>query len=655
MQTLIDSETPPLQEILDELEELRAGMLRLVSENLPAIEEIHQDNRTSARNLLHYLALRQHDLRELQERLAALGLSSLGRTEAHVLSAVSTVLDVLASLSGAGPSSPRAGDQGCGREEGRRLLERNTDLLLGPAPAHRTVQIMVTAPPEAATDYDVVLDLLAGGMNCMRINCAHDDQEAWAGMIRNLRRAEGETGKRCKIEMDLAGPKLRTGPIEPGPAVAKCRPRRDAYGRVKRPARIWLVSTAHPEPPPTAADVCLPVPEMWLSTLKQGDVIRFVDARGSNRSMTVREAFGKGRWAESTRTAYFTPGLVLAVAARHDARAVSRAPVGPIAPKPQSLELKRGDTLILTRSLDPGRPAQRSSKGDVVSPARIGVTLPEFFDCVQPGEPVWLDDGRFGCVVSAVEPTQVTVGITQAPVEGGKLGAGKGINAPETNLPIASPTEDDLKALESIVKQADIVAYSFVRTEDDVRRLQATLAEMGAQDLGIVLKIETRQGFDNLPRLLLAAMRSPAVGVMIARGDLAVECGYERLAEVQEEILWVSEAAHIPVIWATQVLESLAKTGRPSRSEITDAAMGVRAECVMLNKGPYVIEAVKTLDNILHRMQEHQDKKSSMLRQLRVATGFIDDGRAVLATVAPGPFGQGQGTTRVSGPASLRT
>ena len=137
--------------------------------------------------------------------------------------------------------------------------------------------------------------------------------------------------------------------------------------------------------------------------------------------------------------------------------------------------------------------------------------------------------------------------------------------------------------------------------------------------MGIVLKIETREGFENLPRLLLAAMRSRAVGVMIARGDLAVECGYQRLAEAQEEILWISEAAHIPVIWATQVLESLAKTGTPSRSEITDAAMGERAECVMLNKGPYVVDAVKTLDDILRRMQDHQEKKRSMMRKLRIA------------------------------------
>jgi pyruvate kinase len=156
--------------------------------------------------------------------------------------------------------------------------------------------------------------------------------------------------------------------------------------------------------------------------------------------------------------------------------------------------------------------------------------------------------------------------------------------------------------------------------ESDVRQLLEQLEELGGQHLGLILKIETRKAFDNLPNLILAAMRTRSLGIMIARGDLAVECGYQRLAEIQEEILWICEAAHVPVIWATQVLETLAKKGMPSRSEVTDAAMGERAECVMLNKGPYVVTAVSVLADILTRMQAHQNKKQSMLRELHVAT-----------------------------------
>jgi pyruvate kinase len=178
-------------------------------------------------------------------------------------------------------------------------------------------------------------------------------------------------------------------------------------------------------------------------------------------------------------------------------------------------------------------------------------------------------------------------------------------------------TAKDLQDLQVAVKLADLIGLSFCQSAQDVKTLQNELTRLGARQLGIVLKVETQRAFQHLPEMLLAAMAGPVAGVMIARGDLAVECGYERMAEVQEEILWACEAAHVPVIWATQVLETLAKTGLPSRAEITDAAMGERAECVMLNKGPHIVDAIGTLDDILTRMQSHQSKKRPLLRALK--------------------------------------
>jgi pyruvate kinase len=202
---------------------------------------------------------------------------------------------------------------------------------------------------------------------------------------------------------------------------------------------------------------------------------------------------------------------------------------------------------------------------------------------------------------------------------GQELRADKGINLPESSLRLAALTAKDLEDLSFVAEHADVVELSFANSAQDVELLLRHLARLGSRQPAIVLKIETRRGFENLPDMLLTAMRAPCCGVMIARGDLAVECGFERLAEVQEEILWICEAAHVPVIWATQVLETLAKEGMASRAEITDAAMGHRAECVMLNKGPHVLSAVRVLDDILRRMQAHQDKKRSMLRELRLA------------------------------------
>jgi pyruvate kinase len=185
-------------------------------------------------------------------------------------------------------------------------------------------------------------------------------------------------------------------------------------------------------------------------------------------------------------------------------------------------------------------------------------------------------------------------------------------------------TAEDIAQLPFIARHADLVGYSFVRTPTDIERLQDELARVHGNHLGIVLKIETRKAFERLPELILTAMNSPSIGVMIARGDLAVECGYERTGELQEEIMWIAEAAHVPVIWATQVLETLAKKGHPSRAEITDAAMAERAECVMLNKGPYVVDAVRMLDDVLRRMQDHQAKKAALLRPLSLAERFYN-------------------------------
>ena len=209
---------------------------------------------------------------------------------------------------------------------------------------------------------------------------------------------------------------------------------------------------------------------------------------------------------------------------------------------------------------------------------------------------------------------------TRNPVE--KLEGKRGVNLPDTRLKLAALGIKDMQDMEFASRHADMIGMSFANTPDDVRALYKALKQLGREDVGVVLKIETKRGFSNLPAMLLEALKFPACGVMIARGDLAVECGFERLSEVQEEILWICESAHIPVIWATQVLEGLSKRGHATRAEVTDAAMAQAAEAVMLNKGPHIIEAVEMLDDILQRMQGHHCKKRSMLRKLRLASNF---------------------------------
>ena len=571
-----------------------------------AIDAVRPVHRESAINLVHYVWLRGHDVRDLQGELADLGLSSLGRLEARVmptLQALANALDRMAkdTDTGMGPHRMSAGPS---------ILARNAERLLGPQPEDRASRIMVTMPSEASTDYRLVRHMIDAGTDIARINCAHDDPTEWEAMIRNLREADSRPSRkdlpRTRIAMDLAGPKLRTGPITQGPQVLKVRPTRDELGRPEVPAMIRLCRFPSESPSRTTADI--PVGSVaWLRARKPGDEIRFVDSRDSDRTIVVREVHDELGWpivlGEMERTAYFVPGLELKVG---DDTTV----VGPLPATERHHFVRVGDQIHLTRSLDPRDPLPGG-------PHRIGCTLPQVFDDVQQGDHVWFDDGKIGGHVVTIEPEKLVIEVTQSGVDGVKLRAEKGINLPDTHLEIPALTEDDLAALPFVVKHADIVNYSFVRTPQDVKDLFERVRALGRDDLDVVLKIENVEAFRNLPQILLEAMKWKDIGVMIARGDLAVEAGFDRLAEVQEEILWLCEAGHVPVIWATQVLESLAKTGLPSRAEVTDAAMSERAECVMLNKGPFILEAIRFLHDVLWRMRNHVDKKRNLLRRLR--------------------------------------
>jgi pyruvate kinase len=238
---------------------------------------------------------------------------------------------------------------------------------------------------------------------------------------------------------------------------------------------------------------------------------------------------------------------------------------------------------------------------------------------VKVGERVWIDDGKAGARVVDQHRGSLVVEIVEAPADGLRMRPQRGLNFPDSDLGLPAITAKDRRDLDFVVAEADMVGYSFVNTPDDVALLQSEIEQRrrpGSAPLGIVLKIETQAAVRNLPSLIVAAASRDPVGVMIARGDLAVSIGYLRLAEIQEEILWLCESAHVPVIWATQVLERLVKKGRASRGEFTDAAMAERAECVMLNKGPYLVDGTIALDDVLGRMEGHQAKKTSRLRPL---------------------------------------
>jgi pyruvate kinase len=610
-----DASSDDLAELIEELSKIRAEMVAIEKAFSNEFNYLHDAHHQSARNLLHYMALRRHDLRQLQSKLASHGLSSLGRSESQVAANLDAVLKALYCIAGR-PFNDFDYDISQ-FASGKSLLNKNAAALLGPAPQGRNVRIMVTMPSEAASDYVLVRDLLQSGMNCMRVNGAHDNEDMWARMVENLHRAEQEVGRHCKLLMDLPGPKLRTGPTESVPGVIQVQPERDRFGNVIKPAKVWLTAVESPEPAFADVDAVVIVPKSWLSDLSTGQRIKFFDARGKARILTVTLASNGNRLTETDQTCYLTSEIIF----HRLSKGISKqCQIGEIPTVSQPIILKPGDVLHLLPTDTPNPTSARDEHGRYLKPPAIGVTLPEIFSDVRAGEKIWFDDGKIGGVIRSADKDKIAVEITKASSKGEKLNGDKGINLPDTELRLPALTADDIALLPFFARTADLIGYSFVRRPSDVHLLQTELAKVNGAGLGIVLKIETRKAIERLPLLMLAVMRSSHAGVMIARGDLAVECGFERTGELQEEIMWIAEAAHLPVIWATQVLENLAKKGQLSRAEITDAAMAERAECVMLNKGPYIVEAVKVLDDVLRRMQSHQAKKSSLLRPLTIAS-----------------------------------
>lgn len=486
-------ERTTLRWIEKELSQLEEQMVRCAKEWLHIQTELDPKQIPAAQNFIHYLSLRSQDIRRLQHALHKHGLSSLSNSESHILAHIQLVLERIGKKYPPNSKSPYPIDWA------EKSIQQKRTLLFGKKlkPAHP--HIMVTFDKKFGTDIAHIKMLLENGMNVARINCAHDSKEVWLKMIQSILKAQKETGMKCKIHMDLAGPKIRVKLLNKG----------KDDGKVK---------------------------------IRVGDLIWLSDSP---------EGFEKNEV--------------------------------------------------------------------VISPNEAGIIA-----SLQMKERVYFDDGIIKGLVIKIEPNKVGVKIIRDSSEKGIIKQGKGINFPDSTLNIPSLTQYDISCLPFVCRHADLIGYSFVRNKKDIEYLFAQLETINRKHPHLILKIETPSAVAELPSLLLAAMKKPVFGVMIARGDLAVEVGFERMGELQNEILWICESAHVPVIWATQVLETLNKTGIATRSEITDAMQASGSECVMLNKGKYTIKTLETLSNIFERSQGHHNKKRATFRKLNIASQFMN-------------------------------
>ncbi|MCB0372686.1 MAG: hypothetical protein KDD31_06750 [Muricauda sp.] len=595
-----------LQQMSTQLEEVLDLIQQQDVDHVSKMDHVCPMYRESAKNLMHYTAFRGFDARSMQKGLKQLGLTRLANAEGNMLGSLVNLKTVVDGL--LGKPVPEVGNQYLAIGEGKELLEKHTDQLFGTSSKPRRVRIMVTQPSEAATDYDLVLGMVKNGMDCARVNCAHDGPEIWKSIIDNVRKAAEECSTEVKIAMDLAGPKIRTGPISEGPRMKKFKSPAKSHGE-KGMVFIKLVPDAQMELGPNE----LPVRKKWMRKLRVGDDIRVNDVRGRSRKIKVVQTEKDFVMLLSPKSVHIETGAVL----KPSRRIMKKGKVGNLPAVEQSILLHEGDVLMVSKDNSVGSLPIFDAKGDLMEPGAIGCTPPEIVQKMKVGAPILFDDGKIEGIVEEIGPDRFKVRIVRASEGGSKLKAEKGINVPTLDLGISGLTDKDKEDLKFVAQHADIVNFSYVNSEDDVQELLNELHQLGVKDkLGIVLKIETQLAYKNLIGILITAMQTKTVGVMIARGDLALEVGWKNMGMVQEGILSFCSAAHVPVVWATQVLEGLAKKGMPSRSEITDITSSVQAECVMLNKGPHIHRAISFLDEVLANIESSHDKKEVMLPKI---------------------------------------
>ncbi|WP_373067782.1 pyruvate kinase, partial [Thioalkalivibrio sp.] len=464
--------------LLSEMLALREEVLAGAAQRLRwfARTDVDGDYAVSARNLADYLALRCRDLRPLQLRLARQGLSSLGRVEAHVLASIDQVIGVLTALCGE-PDPMLEPAAVPGFDAGNELLAINARTVFGPPQPRRTARIMVTMPAEAATNEGLVRALLESGMDCARINCAHDDLPVWRRMIENIRNAEASLGRGCRILMDLAGHKIRTGPLEDAPASTRLRPRRAAASGVREPVRVALVSAAGQHALPDGiADVCLVAEDWVLVAMEAGDRLQFTDLRGRNRRLVVERKLGGLGWlVRASKTSMIGPDTAMRLMRWQDDR-WARVTVDPVRLSghrrlPVKIRLHLGDLLQLTGPELPGRPPLLDAEGNEREPARVGITASRVLPHLCVGQAVWIDDGRLGAMVEETGPDFVSLRVTHAAPDGFRLRADKGINLPGAELGLGPLSGKDLADLDFVVRHADLVGFSFVESAGDMRVL----------------------------------------------------------------------------------------------------------------------------------------------------------------------------------------
>lgn len=602
------------------LMESALGDIEILRKHLRAArDEVNSDypRAQSLLNLNHYMLLRQEDRTDLQEKLFMLSLSSLGRSYAHVAASIDTLYDQLSSSLGHEEISETlmAEFRHLSIADAISIASKNSKALFGGKASSKLSKqitaVMVTLPSHAAENGGVLIRQLAeSGVNVFRINTAHDDSAVWRSMAEVIAQinTQRDAEEKIKIFIDLAGPKIRTGTIREVEMPIE-------IGSNKQPKEVMIYSTdavtkGESTDPVTLGKIPaqIAVEKKFFKKIGTAHPVEIIDANHKKALITlseVNETYARGVINKKV----FVNKKTKLKYGDHDGK------VQNLQMQKDPIRLFVNDPLILTENEIEGSSALLDGENNIIRPALISCSLQGMLASLKVGEKIFIDDGKIGVVVVENNLTSVTCKVVISKPSGTLLKEEKGINFPDTYIQTSALTESDRSNALEVLEIADSLSLSFCQSAQDVHDLQKLLEENQRADIGIIAKIETQQGVANMPEILKQLLKSEKSGVMIARGDLAIEVGFENMAYIQEALLDICDAAHIPVIWATQVLESKMKNNLPSRAEVTDAAMAGRAECVMLNKGAFAIDTIDVLTRILNDMHLVSKKNRQLLKK----------------------------------------
>ena len=254
--------------------------------------------------------------------------------------------------------------------------------------------------------------------------------------------------------------------------------------------------------------------------------------------------------------------------------------------------------------VSPGDKITFTTAEDILGTAeRVYMNYKEFPKDVNPGERILLDDGK---LMFEVVKTDKKTEVETVVVQGGPLKSKKGVNLPNTNVSLPALTKKDIKdALFAIKCQVDWIALSFVRNPEDLMQLQDLIAKNSEYKIPIIAKIEKPEAVENIDKIV-----AYCDGLMVARGDLGVEIPAEQVPLIQKKLIHRAKTARIPVIVATQMMETMISSLTPTRAEVNDVANSVMdgADAVMLSGetsvGNYPVQVIETMTKIIESVED---------------------------------------------------